>query len=1114
MSKVLLACAQPGSDLNTASQTNYFSFGCGQFSTGQTTEAETLQTLRQSCTIANFGVRVESNTRTSSTVWTVRKNGADTALTFTVPSTTTGYVSDTSHSISYSSGDQLSASVVTGADASHSLTFGPITVTMDSSGATIDQYMSFGSRIFVDSVYYPFFGNMTSGGLIPARSTMLVAGTASRLFVRVGTNTAGLSTTFVSQINGVTGNQTITVPAGTTGDFEDTTHTDTMAVGDTVSCFCTCPSGSATGTVTACGFKFTNTTDDGSHTLLSNSLNGRVFDPSVDYTSIAAGQSLIPSAVTLPKARFTGLSGPKLSKLFGYINNNTSVTDTYLKTIINGSAGTVVAVILAGVTGSVQDTTHTDSVLSTDDLELSTGGQSGGGALVRVYGVSILVTQVIPTPFTQTNWYTPGPAYRGTALAAQTNGAPGQENLLIGADKLPFRQLDWPNPTLALSRMQSMLAQALGAPRNNNLLVGQDTFYGAAGEVIAYTWPVPAGPPARHVAIAAQTNGLAPALFNVAISPLFVEEWVNPRGYVQPIQTQPQGSPLNLTLLPGQDALPFRQLDWPNPVLPLSRLVARIATAEGTAENLTLLSGQDQLPRNQFDWPNPRGPLQPIQTQPYGTALILTTLVGKDILPLNQDDWPNPVLPISRTAALLAQPLGVPVVLNLYPGQDALPFRQLDWPNPVLPVSRLVAVTAQPLGQNPEEEATEVPLSQDDWPNPVLPLSRTVALVAQPVGTPTLLTLLPGQDKLPFVQTDWPNPVLPIDRRAAVNAQVLGCPGNLFLLLIQPGIPKNQFDWPNPTLPLSRGVALSAQPLGILETLYARFYSPFNQFDWPNPVLPVSRTAALVAQPQGTPLVLTTLAGQDQLPKNQTDWPNPVLPLSRMQARTSQAEGTAENLTLYPGKDFLPFRQTEWPNPVLPISRLAAGVAQPQGSPLNVTTLLGADVLPLRIHWTNPVWPVSRGVAITSQPLGQQQTEEQVEQRPFNQTNWPLPVRAEYRFGASSAQPIGSPLVLTTLLGQDRLPFNQDDWPNPVLPLPRFVAVTAQPLGQTQEEEAVETVPFNQFDWPNPVLPLSRFTALVANPPSRVPPTGFIPIISRPALKGTKVIPQLRADVT
>ena len=60
-------------------------------------------------TISNFLIDVASNGSISTTTWVFRVAGVDTALTFTVPATSTGVFSDTTHSATAAVGDLLSA---------------------------------------------------------------------------------------------------------------------------------------------------------------------------------------------------------------------------------------------------------------------------------------------------------------------------------------------------------------------------------------------------------------------------------------------------------------------------------------------------------------------------------------------------------------------------------------------------------------------------------------------------------------------------------------------------------------------------------------------------------------------------------------------------------------------------------------------------------------------------------------------------------------------------------------------------------------------------------------------------------------------------------------------
>ncbi len=68
-----------------------------------------------------------------------------------------------------------------------------------------------------------------------ARVPWATAGVWSGLWIRVVTNTRDGSSTTVTRINGADGNQTVTVPALTTGFFQDAVNTDVLSPGDLIS---------------------------------------------------------------------------------------------------------------------------------------------------------------------------------------------------------------------------------------------------------------------------------------------------------------------------------------------------------------------------------------------------------------------------------------------------------------------------------------------------------------------------------------------------------------------------------------------------------------------------------------------------------------------------------------------------------------------------------------------------------------------------------------------------------------------------------------------------------------------------------------------------------------
>ena len=222
----------------------------------------------------------------------------------------------------------------------------------------------------------------------------------------------------------------------------------------------------------------------------------------------------------------------------------------------------------------------------------------------------------------------------------------------------PFNQQDWPNPT-----QPYRIDQTWTASYNKNL-IGQDAMIvGEQRTELPDRGPLRSQDLLTWIQIVNLALTTAPAVPNTTISKL----------YDRPILPIPPAvgweASFNKNLI-GQDQLPFRQQDWPNP----QRVVERAQTwIDQTKIQLTAV----QNPFRQSDWPAPTTAQQPIQSW---TSSFNLNLVGQDKLPFRQSDWP--LTPSAR-------PGRDPTLdswtgrfnLNLI-GQDRLPNRQQDWSLP------------------------------------------------------------------------------------------------------------------------------------------------------------------------------------------------------------------------------------------------------------------------------------------------------------------------------------------------------------------------------------------------------------------------------------------------
>jgi len=121
----------------------------GGLSSIDATETSAEIVLRGSGTISKFYTKCAVNGLDRDTVYTVRKNNADTSITFTVPASTTGEYSDTTNSFTYSDGDTFCLKSVTASGGTGSITHGtfsflltPDVETIGGGGTVIPVFMN------------------------------------------------------------------------------------------------------------------------------------------------------------------------------------------------------------------------------------------------------------------------------------------------------------------------------------------------------------------------------------------------------------------------------------------------------------------------------------------------------------------------------------------------------------------------------------------------------------------------------------------------------------------------------------------------------------------------------------------------------------------------------------------------------------------------------------------------------------------------------------------------------------------------------------------------------------------------------------------------------------
>ena len=310
----------------------------------------------------------------------------------------------------------------------------------------------------------------------------------------------------------------------------------------------------------------------------------------------------------------------------------------------------------------------------------------------------------VGNPFEQVDWPNPrGPLY--------LTFAPGA-NRILPLTHVPFRQSQWPNPVLARvtipreTQQDAFTAENLlrtfrpilienprGPRRSKSLLTWVNNFPmpfdGGEKPFAQNSWPVPPG------AVSGDTKfTLATSLSLITapiFDPFFQTSWPNPLPTLWTIYGSTDRIKLPL-IVPAEIPRITSYWQWPNPR-------GAAWTIHGHINYKT-----ERPPFRQLNWPNPvlRTPAaltwRSIQPVPFNGGAK----------PFKQTDWPNPVL-ATPPAKTWTGTLPIPFEAG------AKPFKQTEFPNPVLRVRP--ALTFLRLAPMPFEVGLQ-PGRQTQWTVP------------------------------------------------------------------------------------------------------------------------------------------------------------------------------------------------------------------------------------------------------------------------------------------------------------------------------------------------------------------------------------------------------------
>lgn len=334
-------------------------------------------TYRSAGTLSLLSGGVSANNLNAASTLKLRKAGSAVNSILTIGASTTGMFEDASNTDAVAVADIFDCIYDTTASISGTITFRTLATLFEATTNTVTKLISAGERAFtvVASSFYGLAGTIdgTSTTENRAEQYMGVAGTLKRLGCRVISN-SGATTILRSRINGGNGNLSVTITSSTTGVFEDTSNTDTIAVGDLSNYHCDFNVATPNVTITLMWSEFESTADEGL-ILWAKPASGLTINAFPRFTQI--GGAIATAISTENDARTKAQVAFTAKNLSIYISSN-SVNATMTCTLKKGGVDTALTVpVGATSTGRFSDTSNTVAIAATDTL---TYGITSAGA--------------------------------------------------------------------------------------------------------------------------------------------------------------------------------------------------------------------------------------------------------------------------------------------------------------------------------------------------------------------------------------------------------------------------------------------------------------------------------------------------------------------------------------------------------------------------------------------------------------------------------------------------------------------------------------------------------------------------------------------------------------
>lgn len=371
---------------NYAASTTYY----GTVATGglgnqiSTTEADLKVRFRTACTLSRLMCVIGTNDRGASTL-RLRINGANGTQSVSIPSSTTGEFVDTSGEDTVAAGDDVNTSVTTGAGGTD-FRLAQAAGMIHTTGETLSVMMvGEGAVAFAVASTTYYWSPCAALGLnitqavteATHRRFRVQRGTFKRLAVNVSANTRTTDTTVRGLVDGSNGNMSAVVPGSTTGLFEDTSNSDTLANNAEISV--SIATGTGTGTLSLQHIKteYVSIEDHACPTGVGGSNLNNAAGTDVEY-ALGGGNGTAGSPAGRARIRRGSFTAAHLQ--VGVSVNSLNVNSVVVLRR-NAATSNLSITVASGTTGRFADTTNLQAYVDGDSISFRIETPAGTGTL-------------------------------------------------------------------------------------------------------------------------------------------------------------------------------------------------------------------------------------------------------------------------------------------------------------------------------------------------------------------------------------------------------------------------------------------------------------------------------------------------------------------------------------------------------------------------------------------------------------------------------------------------------------------------------------------------------------------------------------------------------------